>query len=184
MPTILTHPAVPLALAAMAGRKHVTPALLATGMAAAILPDLDVLGHGFFHSHGIHGGLFGHRGLTHSLLFAALWGGIGALCFRRRRRTAFAFIFLSMASHGLLDAATNGGSGVAFFSPFYEGRFRWPWHPIEVSALGFHGINDRLITVLGSEFRWIWLPCIGLGALGALARRAGRAAAPVHSRRR
>lgn len=167
MPTILSHPAVPLALAAIAGRKHITPALLAAGIVASMLPDADVLGHGIYR-HGI----LGHRGLSHSLLFAVVWAGLGAICFRKRRRTAFIFIFLAMASHGMLDAATDGGSGIAFFSPIYNHRYFWPWTPIEVSSLGFRRVfTERFITVLGSEFRWIWAPCICLGAVGLVARR-------------
>lgn len=179
MPTILSHPAVPIALAAVAGRKHVSPALLAAGIVASMLPDIDVVGHGYHHSHGFHNALLGHRGLTHSLFMAAVVALVAAGCFRKRSRlTAFIFIFLSTASHGLLDAATNGGSGIAFFSPLFDGRFRLPWRPIEVSSLGFHGMNERLIRVLVSEFRWIWLPALALGAIASALRFARRALGP------
>src|SRR5688500_13501365 len=91
------------------------------GMACAVLPDFDSIGFAF----GIrYGDLLGHRGLSHSLLFAALFGwGVAVLAFRGaewrpwRGRLAL-FFFLATASHGLLDALTNGGLGVAFFSPF------------------------------------------------------------------
>src|SRR5262245_30471971 len=43
MPTILSHPAVPLALALGLGRKTVPPRLAQIGVVASILPDLDVL---------------------------------------------------------------------------------------------------------------------------------------------
>lgn len=39
------------------------------GMACALIPDVDVIGFHF----GVHyGDLLGHRGITHSLLFAAV----------------------------------------------------------------------------------------------------------------
>jgi hypothetical protein len=34
------------------------------------------------------------------------------------RFALFAYLFFAAASHGVLDAITNGGLGVAFFSPF------------------------------------------------------------------
>src|SRR6267378_8050335 len=43
------------------------------------------------------------------------------------------FFFLATASHGLLDAMTNGGLGVAFFAPFCDTRYFLPWQPIVVS---------------------------------------------------
>ena len=43
------------------------------------------------------------------------------------------FLFLAIASHGLLDAFTDGGLGVAFFAPFDSTRYFFPVTPIEVS---------------------------------------------------
>src|SRR5436305_27281 len=82
------------------------------------VPDADVLGFAF----GIrYGDLLGHRGLSHSLLFALLWSFFIVLwAFRdveKRSREwwmIFGFLFLATASHGVLDAMTNGGLGVAF----------------------------------------------------------------------
>jgi len=47
-----------------------------------------------------------------------------------------AFFFPLTASHGLLDAFTNGGLGIAFLAPLYNERYFIPWTPIEVSAMG------------------------------------------------
>jgi hypothetical protein len=44
MPTIMTHAAVPLALAVGLGTRAVPPRLLAAGVVVAILPDADVVG--------------------------------------------------------------------------------------------------------------------------------------------
>jgi inner membrane protein len=43
------------------------------------------------------------------------------------------FFFLLTASHGILDAFTNGGLVIALFSPFSNERYFFPWTPIEVS---------------------------------------------------
>jgi inner membrane protein len=40
------------------------------------------------------------------------------------------------ASHGILDAMTDGGLGVAFFSPFDDTRCFFPFRPIKVSPIG------------------------------------------------
>ena len=40
-----------------------------------------------------------------------------------------------MASHGVLDALTDGGPGVAFLAPFDDTRYFFPWRPIRVSPL-------------------------------------------------
>ena len=45
------------------------------------------------------------------------------------------YLFASMASHGLIDALTNGGLGIAFFAPFSNERFFFSYRPIEVSTL-------------------------------------------------
>ncbi|NIM12838.1 MAG: hypothetical protein GTO45_29905 [Candidatus Aminicenantes bacterium] len=40
------------------------------------------------------------------------------------------------ASHGVLDAFTNGGLGIALLSPFDTTRHFSPWQPIEVAPIG------------------------------------------------
>jgi inner membrane protein len=114
--------------------------------------------------------MFGHRGFTHSILFALLCGAIGALfC---RSRNAFLYLFLAVLSHPILDAMTNGGRGVAFFSPFSNHRYFFPWRPIKVSPIGAIDIN-----VLWSELRWVWLPCGAVALAATLTRRWWRAKA-------
>jgi hypothetical protein len=39
------------------------------------------------------------------------------------------FLFLATASHGILDAFTDGGRGIAFFAPFGTERYFFPHHP-------------------------------------------------------
>ncbi|HMS10742.1 MAG TPA: metal-dependent hydrolase, partial [Pyrinomonadaceae bacterium] len=69
MPTIFTHPAVPLALGFGLGKKVIAPRLLAAGVAASIIPDLDVIA---FRLNIAYSSEWGHRGFSHALAFAAV----------------------------------------------------------------------------------------------------------------
>jgi inner membrane protein len=166
MPTLLTHPAVPLALGLGLGARTVSRRLLLAGIALSILPDLDVLAFQFAIPYGA--GL-GHRGFSHSLLFAASMTLAGAFWLRRHQERfvpAVLFLFIAAASHGVLDAFTNGGYGIAFLWPFSLERYFAPLQVIEVSPLSAgRFFSARGATVLVSEFLWVWLPCIGLAAL-------------------
>ncbi len=128
------------------------------------IPDLDVIGFRF----GVGGHLlWGHRGFTHSFVFAALLSGIVvAVAFQdaqwqHLRAALWLFFFLATASHGILDAMTNGGSGVAFFAPFDNTRYFFPFRPIAVSPIGIRPFfSQRGLVVLASELIWIWLPSL------------------------
>ncbi|MGG6343468.1 metal-dependent hydrolase [Stenotrophomonas indicatrix] len=76
MPSIITHAAVPLALWCAADRGRIPPRLLAAGVVAAMLPDADVLA---FALHIPYADAFGHRGASHSLLFALVLAVLAAL---------------------------------------------------------------------------------------------------------
>ena len=184
MPTIVSHLAVPLALGLGLGQKRISPRCLFGGMVLAVLPDLDVLAFRF----GIaYGNGFGHRGFSHSLLFAALAAGLFALILTRGGRqfiAGFAFLFVSAISHALLDAMTNGGLGVALFWPWSAQRFFLPWHPIEASPLRLSRLlSGRAWVVLYSELRWIWLPGLGVMLSLLAARRGGQCLMAVRSKR-
>lgn len=69
-------------------------------------------------------------------------------------------------SHPLLDALTDGGLGVAFFSPFSNERYFFPWTPIRVSPIGGSFFSARGIETLRSELVWVWGPVIVVAALG------------------
>ena len=119
-----------------------------------------------------YGDFWGHRGFTRSLVFAALLAGaVAAVVFRRGaskigKFPLFAYLFLATASHGVLDAMTNGGLGVAFFSPFDNRRYFLPWRPILVSPIAVtRFFSPRGYAILRNELVWIWLPAILFAAL-------------------
>ena len=70
----------------------------------------------------------------------------------------FVWFTVVTASHGLLDAMTNGGRGIGFFAPFSNHRYFFPWRPIQVSPIGAGFFSPRGLLVLASESVWIWLP--------------------------
>ena len=181
MPTVLTHPALPLAIGLGLGRRIIPGRLLAAGVAASMLPDLDVLAFPL----GVHyGSAFGHRGVTHSLAFAVAAALVAGGCHRALRTgfsRAFLFILASTASHGILDAFTNGGLGIAFLWPFSSERYFAPSRVIEVSPIGISPfLSARGLSVLESELVWVWLPSVILGvALALIGASLSRSARPT-----
>lgn len=180
MPSVLTHPAVPIALGLGLGHNLVSSRLLFAGIVASAAPDLDVVA---FRLGIPYAAEFGHRGFSHSLLFALLLALIGACLFRWLNSTfprSFWFLFAATVSHGILDAFTNGGLGIAFLWPWSGERFFAPVQVIEVAPLGISRfLSPKGTAVLCSELLWVWLPCIGLTAVlsatrRAIARRTGR----------
>jgi inner membrane protein len=171
MPTIITHPALPLAAAMLGGRK-VSGRLLTAGIVGSILPDADVIG---FHLGIPYGHVMGHRGFSHSIAFALLIGLIAMLMarwLRSGRIAAFAFVFIATVSHGLLDALTSGGLGIAFWAPFSNERFFFPWRPIMVSPLSLDRfVAGRGLLVLRAELVWVWLPAMVIGTSGLALRK-------------
>ncbi|MEP7119882.1 MAG: metal-dependent hydrolase [Byssovorax sp.] len=171
MASVLSHPAVVLALGPVFARLGVAPRLWLVGAVCTVVPDLDSIG---FFAGVPYGSLFGHRGLSHSLLFAlGLALILAPICRKLSPKaslpTLVGFLFLCTASHGLLDALTNGGLGVAFFSPFLQHRYFFPWRPIAVSPLSVSRfLAGRGLQVLSSELRWVWLPSVVTGVIAHL----------------
>jgi inner membrane protein len=143
------------------------------GVACSMLPDVDTAAFRF----GIaYSDMLGHRGLTHSLAFAAVLSiAVVLVVFRSRSHSERVriglFLFIATASHGVLDAFTNGGLGIAFFAPFSDERFFFPVRPIQVSPIGAAFFSARGWNVLKSELVWVWLPTLAI-ALAATAARA------------
>jgi inner membrane protein len=145
------------------------------GTVCSALPDLDSIGF----SLGIHyGDFWGHRGFTHSIFFAA---ALAALIVSRffpkgvpglSRWKLWAFLFLATASHGLLDAMTNGGLGVAFISPFDNTRYFLPRRPVQVAPISVtRFFTTRGIAVMQTELLWIWVSAALLAVTAWLLRR-------------
>ena len=161
MPTMFTHPAIPLAIGTGLGKKSVSGKLLALGILFSILPDFDVVAFKF----GVpYSSQWGHRGFTHSLFFAGIMSIVFAYAFSRKleinRVRIFSFLFIAMASHGLLDMFTDGGLGIALLWPFDHARYFWPYQVIKVSPIGISFFSDWGLHTLISEFFWIWLPSL------------------------
>lgn len=114
--------------------------------AASLAPDLDVLAFriGVPYDHP-----FGHRGATHSFTFAVLCGLVVWLAQGGRR--AALLTTLTVATHPLLDALTDGGLGVALFFPFSAERFFFPWQPLPVAPIGSGMLSVRGLKVLTAE---------------------------------
>jgi inner membrane protein len=171
MASPVSHLAVPLALTVALGPDLVPPGLLVVALACSLLPDLDAVGMwlGVPYSHP-----FGHRGFTHSLSFAVAVAAVGGLFAQEvgaQPWTAFFVLLVSAASHGVLDALTNGGLGSALFSPFSHRRYFLPWRVIEVSPLSpFELVSRRGLRVLRSELRYVWLPCGVFALVGSAVR--------------
>ncbi len=179
MATIFSHPAVALGLLPWFRDVRNHKKILITGAALTMAPDLDVIGLyvGIPYEH-----LLGHRGLSHSLLFAAIVAALITFIFARRikisTRAVWLYLFASMASHGVLDALTNGGLGIAFFSPLSNERYFFPFRPIEVSTLNIrHFFESQGASVLANELVTVWPICL-MGLLVGIFWHKGRADQP------
>jgi inner membrane protein len=136
--------------------------------ALPVVPDLDVF------SSCSYGSMCGHRGFTHSLLFAAALAGIAAALTFRYFRMKFwplaGILFACAASHAVLDALTDGGYGVPIFWPISNVRFG-PYGPIHVADLGGAFPNPWTSRSIRTELLYVWLPMSLLLALVAGCRR-------------
>ncbi len=172
MPTVFTHPAVPLAMGMALGRKAASPALIVAGVAASILPDLDIITYhmGIPLSHE-----YGHRGFSHSILFALFVALLGAHFLKAYKvpwYLSIPFLFIATISHGILDAFTNGGHGIAFFWPWTKTRYFSPFRVIQISPIRLERIfSYRIPKALISELLWVWLPLFTASAMTVLTRK-------------
>ena len=148
MPSSVAHGLVAAAIGAVLLPRPIFRRVALTGVASAILIDVDAIGRPF--GRGDLASLGGHRALTHSLFFAAVVGGLLVFLWRRvlpnrrMRLRAFAFFASAMVAHGILDTFTDYGAGVALLAPFSWQRFESSWEP-------FQRIWDEVPIV--------WLPC-------------------------
>lgn len=108
--------------------------------------------------------------MTHSLAFAVVAGTIAAVALRRRVTfpggvVALAATFAVItASHGVLDALTDGGLGIAFFAPFDATRHFLPVRPIPVSPITVNPFSTWVLHVLTVEAVLLWPLAAALSA--------------------
>lgn len=114
--------------------------------AFSLLPDADVVAFKF----GIpYADQFGHRGASHSIVFAVL-AGLLAWLVTRSKKSALA-VGAVVLSHPLLDMLTDGGLGCAIFWPVSAARHFWPVTPIPVAPIGGGMLSARGLYVLAYE---------------------------------
>jgi inner membrane protein len=136
-------------------------------------PDLDW----FVSLLNLHPGhMLNHRGAAHSL-FAALViaAAVFLLGYRKDQRRGAVWLCLTIAalSHGLLDALTAGGVGVALFMPFSDTRWACIWQPGRVAPLPLGRQHTfYFLYSLWTELFWIGLPALAIAAWSRLARQA------------
>jgi inner membrane protein len=165
VPSILSHTVVSAAAGLSFAPRKLPKRFWVLSIVCSIVPDADVITFGF----GIpYGHFMGHRGFFHSPFFGLLFGLFITVAFFRdtrifsRRWTFFAiYFFLLTASHGILDAFTNGGLGIALLAPFDNTRYFFPWTPIVVSPIGVQPFFSQWgLAVIKSEILWIWFPAL------------------------
>jgi inner membrane protein len=162
MPSAFTHAVASIALGRAYTARPLPFRFWLFSSICAVAPDIDVLANRFGYDHTT---LFGHRGITHSFLFAVVLSGLVVLIFFRKpgivgmsRLALFGIFFAATASHSILDAMVDGTLGVAFFVPFSTGRFFLPWRPIVSSPIGMAFFSSAGAATLLNELVWVWLP--------------------------
>ena len=175
MPTVFSHAVAGLAITTITRSRGWIRRLGLAGALCAAVPDLDVVGVWL----GVPWGhVLGHRGITHSLPFAAALAAVVIVAAFRgdawagRRLGLGLALFAATASQGVLDAMTNGGSGVAFLAPFDDARYFLPWRPIPVSPISASRFfSERGLAIMQAEVLLVWLPAAVLVLIAAARRR-------------
>src|SRR5262245_23334626 len=144
MPTVFIHAIVGLTASQLCSPKELQQdnraRLIFIGLSVAlpISPDLDAL----FLSMIPYGHPLGHRGFSHSIVFAVFLDAVATAFMTRqaqvlkgRRVWLLTYFSIVAASHGLLDAMTSGGLGSVFFAPFDNDRYLVSIRPIPASPI-------------------------------------------------
>jgi inner membrane protein len=151
-------------------RRFWVPLVLAVVAAA---PDLDVVAFrlGIPYAHPL-----GHRGLSHSLVFAALVALVSFPLWRLAKlepaRLAAVLTGCAVASHGLLDTFTDAGLGVGLLIPLTDARIFSPFRPLMTSPLSARAFfSQRGLGILANELCWIGPVAVLIVGGGVAARR-------------
>jgi inner membrane protein len=135
----------------------------------AVAPDLDTFAMRAFEIP--YGRFWGHRGFLHSPFFLILLSAALAAMVAGRHAAPLAALWAACAiTHPLLDALTDGGSGVMLLFPFSEAREFFPWRPIHVSPLSIAVFFGKAGYILRSELPFD-IAAIAIGVAGLLARK-------------
>jgi len=140
MASAFGHAALAIGLSGVSSRFVRKPAIIFWGIFSSFMPDFDVIAFSFgipYHH------IWGHRGMTHSIFFAILWSLVSVAIYKKWKpklntgayRSILIYFFMCTVTHGILDAMTTGGMGIAFFAPFSDQRYFLPWRIIRVSHL-------------------------------------------------
>jgi len=175
MPSIFAHAIAGAALgSAFAPRRASRRVWLAAAICAA-LPDIDALGRPFGNLR-YEAAFGGHRGFTHSVVFAVLLGALVAWGLSREARSKqvplglWATFAVATASHGVLDALSTIGRGVAFWAPFSWAHYEFVWQPLGAIGPGPRG-PERLPALVGNELLWVGLPALIVVVIARFIRR-------------
>lgn len=120
MSTLLSYPIIPLAISFALGQKAIPNRLLWIGVLATILPGLNILAYNLDLPKIAQ---WSHTAFCQSIFFDLFIGCIGffiASWLGTRASTAFWFLSLSAASHGVLYALTHGSLGTPFLWPHFD----------------------------------------------------------------
>ena len=178
MPSIFAHAVAGAALGSACSPPHATRRVWIAAAVCAALPDIDALGRPFGNLR-YEAAFGGHRGFTHSLVFAAALGALVAWGFFRESRwrpvhpRLWATLAVATASHGFLDALSTIGNGVAFWAPFSWTHYAFVWRPLGEIGPGPRG-PERLLAIVGNELLWVGLPALIVVAIARLIRRSSR----------
>ena len=163
MPSVFSHAAAAGAISIALAPENTPGRFWPIAIVTAALPDADSAS---FYFRLPYSSILGHRGFFHSP-FLGLFVSLGFMLLFFRNLASFSprwwcyflILWLAWTSHGLLDALTDGGRGVAFFAPFSSTRFFFPWTPIPVAPIRIKAFFSSWgLSVFKSELLWIWLP--------------------------
>ena len=175
MASVISHAAAGAALSIAFAPGGAPARYWPVAIATALLPDADSLLYYFRVSYSQ---TVSHRGFFHSPFLGLIVSFLLMILFFREEKVFsgrwfryFSILLVIWVSHGVLDALTNGGRGVAFFSPLSSKRYFFPWTPIQVSPMSIRSFfGSRGCSVLKGEFVWIWLPGLVLVLLCRIIR--------------
>lgn len=135
MATFITHPLFGAGAAyAISQPRQLSRRFVLLSTFCHWIPDIDVLSYllPMAETHSL-----GHRGLTHSVLFAFVVALVIVRCFYRHYSPSqwqywglHLWFFLGTLSHGLLDALVDSNLGVAFLWPMHTQRYLFTWRPL------------------------------------------------------